>query len=143
MTDKLCAKAYSSEAVEEIIAKLIQNDYLSDLRYTQHYIQAKSSKYGRRRIYEHLRYKGIDHEVITEAMNALPEISELEVAQEVLEKKFQTLPLSTWDISDPKERLRLKSKLIRYLATRGFPPTIIYNVVETGLKRRLKDFFEE
>lgn len=101
-----------AERVEAVLDWLEAHNYLSQARFAESRVHARSSRFGNLRIRQELK----QHQVALspEAAQALKD-SEFERACAVLDRKFAAPPAS------PAER----AKQARFLAGRGFSPEVI------------------
>ena len=106
------AELAPAERVEALLDWLEAHNHLSQARFAESRVHARSSRFGNLRIRQELK----QHQVAlsAEAAQALKE-SELQRARAVLERKFAAPPAS------PAER----AKQARFLAGRGFSPEVI------------------
>lgn len=101
------------EAKDEILLYLMREDYLNEERFTRSYIRGKFyiKKWGRIKIKNHLKLKGVPEKLIQQCMD---EINEADYAQ-TLRK--------TWDDYFEKQKgaeYQRRSKAIKYLLSRGY-----------------------
>ena len=115
---KLLPYAEESDSLEDLLADFKARGWLSEQRFVEQVVHARSGRYGSRYIAHELREKGVAEELIAQALPQLKE-SDLETARTIWAKKFGTLP------GDAKER----AKQMRFLASRGFGQETIYKVV--------------
>ena len=101
-----------SDRVEALLDWLEAHNYLSQERFAESRVHARSSRFGNVRIRQELK----QHQVTlsAEAAQVLRD-SELQRARAVLDRRFPTPPTS------PAER----AKRARFLAGRGFSPEVI------------------
>ncbi len=104
--------------IAALLDDLERRGQLSDARYTEALLHARSGKYGSRRLVHELREKGVGDALIGAAADLLRE-DELASARAAWTKKFGVLP------ADVRERARQ----YRFLLGRGFPPEIVRRVV--------------
>lgn len=99
------------EQVEQVIAYCYEHGWLDDAKFATRYISGRSNRgLGAQRIRSELNQKGVDKEIIAEALENA-EVDWCTKAYELATHKFgQPLP------TDWKE----KSKVLRYLLYRGF-----------------------
>ncbi|MGL5831393.1 MAG: regulatory protein RecX [Candidatus Altimarinota bacterium] len=113
----------SESELAEIINKLINSNFLNDQDYALFYIdsQVRKKPQGIRALKHNLYLKGIDQEIIEQKINQAA-LDELQLAKQALERKhyqkISQLPA--------KE----KAKVARFLATRGFPASIVYGLIK-------------
>ena len=106
------AELAPAERIEALLDWLEAHHYLSQERFAESRVHARSARFGNLRIRQELK----QHQVVlsAEAAQALQD-SELQRARAVLERKFAAPPAS------PAER----AKRARFLAGRGFSPEVI------------------
>jgi regulatory protein len=97
-------------AIKLVVEQLIQQDYLSDKRYIESYIQSKINKYSLKKIRYHLMQKIDDVELINKLLDQAPS-DEINLIRQLINKKFG-------DHSNLS--LELKAKIYRYLSAKGF-----------------------
>jgi len=107
-----------SPDLDALLDDLTARGWLSDARAATQLLHAKRSRYGTQRITHELRRKGIAEELISAALPALKD-SELDVARDVWQRKFGTLP------QDAKE----KARQMRFLQSRGFAMDVIFRLL--------------
>lgn len=112
------AKLNRYELTEEerchIIRHLVEERYIDDKRYAQAFVRDKYrfNKWGRIKIAQALRMKGIDNESIREAMEAIDEQEYLDILRSLITQKRK----STHGRND----YEINGKLIRFATGRGF-----------------------
>ncbi len=76
---KLQQREYEAEHIDDVLAQLIDQGYLSDRRFAELYIRQRSQKgFGRRDIESWLHARGVDRATVQAAMNAdMPDWYEL------------------------------------------------------------------
>ncbi|MED5620686.1 regulatory protein RecX [Ideonella sp. BN130291] len=102
--------------VDQLLAWLEANRYLSEARFVESRINARAARYGNLRIRQELAQHGVTADAATQQQ--LRE-SELQRAQDVWRRKFGE------PAGDPKERARQ----MRFLVQRGFSPEVVRRVV--------------
>lgn len=116
LADPATAQAARVAAVEALLDELEAKGFLSDARFVESRVQARSARYGNLRIRQELRLRGV-------ALDAASEDelrrTELERARGVWARKFGGPPQT------PAEAARQ----MRFLAGRGFSAEIIRKVV--------------
>ena len=113
---------------KEIIDHLIENNYINEKRYALLYSMGKfnSRKWGKIKISNHLKNKGIKEKDINESINEIPETKYLDALSNLIIKKSQEIKDS--DIYNKK------SKIARYLFQKGYESNLIWNQIETLIK---------
>ena len=114
---------------KEIMNHLIENNYINEKRYALLYSMGKfnSRKWGKIKISNHLKKKGIKEKDINESINEIPETKYLQALSNLIIKKSQEIKDS--DIYNKK------SKIARYLFQKGYESNLIWNQIETLIKK--------
>jgi regulatory protein len=115
---KLAPHTEDADELDRLLDDFAKRGWLSEQRFVEQVVQARSTKYGSRYIAHELRQKGVDETLIEQALPQLQE-EELATARAVWEKKFGRLP------EDQKER----AKQVRFLLSRGFSQSVIMKVL--------------
>ena len=111
---KLSRYDLTEEEHTRILRHLVEEKYVDDRRYAEAYVKDKYrfNKWGRIKIAQGLRMKGIDNETIKSAMEAIEE----EEYQEILRDLIKAKRRSTRGASE----YEINGKLIRFATGRGF-----------------------
>ena len=123
---KLKAYLAEDEDFEQIMAILEDfktRGWLSDARFTEQIVHARSHKFGASKIANELREKGVSSDLIVSAIEQVKE-NELDNAKEVWRKKFKKSP----DSRDEGARQA------RFLQSRGFGFDVIKKVLNSKLE---------
>lgn len=95
--------------------------WIADDRVATSTVARKSTRWGKRRVVQHLKERGVDQELIQEATAQINEDTELSTAMALWQRKFRgELPQT------PQE----KQKQIRFLVTRGFDMSVIRKIFD-------------
>jgi regulatory protein len=124
---KLADRGFPSACIASVIEHLLRLRYLDDERFARDWAasRVRTRGYGRRRIEQELRERGIGTGMIREAVQELfQDVPELAVARKEAEKKLRTLSRLT-----PEVRRR---RLAGFLERRGFSADIIYSILRTS-----------
>ena len=116
---KLAPHAEDVEQLEALLDDLVQQGFLSDVRFAESYVHSRGGRLGSRRIERELRDKGIPAEIAQQTLNASA-IDDLATARVLRERKFGALPV------DEKE----KARQVRFLQGRGFSLTVALKVIK-------------
>ena len=123
---KLKAYLEEDEDFEQITAILEDfktRGWLSDARFTEQIVHARSHKFGSAKIANELREKGVSSDLIESAIEQVKE-NELDNAKEIWRKKFRKSPASRdeW------------ARQARFLQSRGFGFDIIKKVLNSKIE---------
>ena len=124
--EKLQKVAMPAADIQRIVDRLYDDDYLNTTRYCRAFSRDKLrfAHWGRIKIQQALRMKGLPDADIRQALNDLDEELGEEyrsILEEALEQKSRTLH----DEDDSTRR----GKLIRFAASRGFTPDEILDII--------------
>jgi len=118
---KLSRKKFSEGVdINRLLDELEENNYLNEQRFTESFIRSRAQRgQGLLKINNELRQRGINSELINQALNIL-DIDWHELANEQRKKKFgDSIP------EDYKE----KTRQMRFLSGRGFDSEIIRSII--------------
>ena len=123
LKEKLEAKGFSSIETETAVHGLTASGLLDDRAFTKSWINYRLARpFGFRRIIHELRAKGIDQEIIDQAVAEVEGYSPETTALELAQRRWQRLP----DI-DP---LKKKKRVLDFLLRRGFEEGIVIKVIK-------------
>ncbi|QDK83254.1 RecX family transcriptional regulator [Spirosoma sp. KCTC 42546] len=108
---------------EEVIAELIQQNYLNEERFAKSFAGGKFrvKGWGRRKIKQHLQQRGISGYNLDQAMKEIAPDDYQATLQELLTKKRQSLR--------DENPLVIKQKLVRYALSKGYETDLIFTVL--------------
>lgn len=116
---KLAPHAESAEEVDALLDDLSGRNLLSDARYVEMRVNARSARYGNARLAQELRAAGVGDEHVVSGLAAVED--ELARAREVWRRRFGSVGVAT----DAAERARQMNFLMR----RGFSGETIRRVL--------------
>lgn len=93
-----------------VIARLVENRYLDDTRFATDYtwMRQENERFGRRRVQQDLRQRGIQNEIIGKTLDAAySDVPETELARRYIERKRLKKPMND------KETARVVRSLVR------------------------------
>lgn len=104
----------TEEERTRILRRLVEEKYVDDGRYAEAFVRDKYrfNKWGRIKIAQGLRMKGIDNETISCAMEAIDEREYLNILRELIKAKRKS--------TKGKNDYEINGKLIRFATGRGF-----------------------
>ncbi len=111
---KLAKYDLTEEEKTRILRHLVEEKYVDDRRYSEAFVRDKYrfNKWGRIKIAQGLRMKGIDQETIDDAMGAIDEEEYIEIQRELIKAKRRS--------TKGKNDYEINGKLIRFATGRGF-----------------------
>lgn len=120
LSQKLCAKGYQSEAINEVINCFVERGYLNDaalchMLFTKYY---QSGRYGLKMIILKLKQRGLSESIIAEVIGKNDVSDEWQLALKAVQRHFKD--------QDTLESL----KVGRFLMAKGFSSAIITKVLQ-------------
>ena len=111
---KLSRYDLTEEERTRILRHLIEEKYIDDRRYAEAFVRDKYrfNKWGRIKIAQGLRMKGIDRETIDAAMEAIDEAEYLDILRDLIRAKRKS--------TRGKNDYEINGKLMRFATGRGF-----------------------
>ena len=99
---------------QEVLQRLIADRFIDDRRYAEAFVRDKYrfNKWGRIKIAQGLRMKGIDRETINTAMEAIDEAEYLDILRDLIKAKRKS--------TRGKNDYEINGKLVRFATGRGF-----------------------
>ncbi len=118
LAQKLKTYAEETDDIPAILDDFKKRGWLSDARFTEQIVHARSHKFGSAKIAHELREKGVSQELIESAIEQVKD-NELDNAREVWRKKYNVAPKSRdeW------------ARQARFLQSRGFGFDVIKKVL--------------
>ena len=126
---KLRETPLSPADVEAVLDALEDEHFIDAGRYARAFAHDKLEYdgWGRLKISQALRQKKFSaREVETALAEVIEEVHYLEILQRVLASKIRTL---SFDADDRREALKATQKLVRFAASRGFEPHLIFDTL--------------
>jgi regulatory protein len=127
VTEKLKTFELTQKEKDEILDYLIDNRFVNNIRFAQAFVKGKinQSGWGLNKIRFHLMQKGIDKEIIDEALQTYDEDAYRQRLINVLKIKAKTVKAE-----NDFERNR---KLAAYAMQKGFEANLAWEVIKGGL----------
>jgi len=123
--DKLTAWGVSEEDKQTIIERLKSEDFINEKRYCTYFVKDKFrfNKWGKIKISYALKVKGLDKEVVLNAMSTIDEGEYEELLASLLKTKLVGLK---YEFEYEKQ-----GKLFRFAQSRGFENNVIERIIRT------------
>ncbi len=117
----LSDKGYDADVIEEVIAQLIEDKYIDDMRYALKVLRSRSGRNceGRAKLRARLEASGIPDATIHEVLSR-DEYADENTIMEVISDRFPPESFS----SDPKVAKKELVKAVRYLESRGYSSSL-------------------
>jgi regulatory protein len=123
--EKLFSYGLFKKTVEEILALLIEEDYLNEERFAKCYVSGKfkMNHWGRIKITQGLKQRQVSPYNIRSAMKHIDEESYRQTLNKLAQQK--------WDRLKGEQYLRRQAKTTDYLLQKGFESSLVYAAVKT------------
>lgn len=118
LQQRLAAAGHDADAIAELVTDFAARGWLSDERFAGQVVRARSQRFGRRRIEQELRSKGVQEATIEQALQDSP-VDDAALARSLWQKKFAQPPATAQE----------KARQVRYLVNRGFALGLVLNIV--------------
>lgn len=127
-------KGYEESDIEDAVSELMEYHFIDDLNFSKMYFELGFDKgRGALRIKRELSEKGVDQDIIEEALSELEEVpDQYEMAMEIGGKVVSDYDLQALDYN---EKQKLMAKIVRKLAGRGFSADVSYSVAKSLVNR--------
>jgi len=124
VTDKLRSFDIPQEAKDEILAYLLDNRFVDNKRFAHAFVRGKinQSGWGLNKIRFHLIQKGIDKEIIEEALGGTDEDTYRQRLMEILKAKAKTVKA--------ENNFERNRKLAAYAMQKGFEASLVWEVLK-------------
>jgi regulatory protein len=124
--DKLYEWQMKTSEVEDIIASLIQENFLNEERFAFAYVSGKFKikKWGKIKIKQGLKLKRVPDRIIKSALASIDEDEYLATLTELLAKKS--------DKEREKNKLKRQLKLLNYLYGKGYEKDLIFPLLKNN-----------
>ena len=111
---KLSRYDLTEEERTRILRHLVEEKYIDDRRYAEAFVRDKYrfNKWGRIKIAQGLRMKGIENETISTSMEAIDEAEYLDILRDLIKAKRKS--------TRGKNDYEINGKLVRFATGRGF-----------------------
>ncbi|HYX08372.1 MAG TPA: regulatory protein RecX [Bacteroidales bacterium] len=113
-----------------VLNKLVEEKFIDEQRFAGFAVKDKFrlNQWGKIKIGYHLRQKQLPEQIIQEALASIDEREYEEMLKDLLVRKKKSLKES-----DP---YKLKAKLLRFAASRGFEQSLVYDQIDQLLKEK-------
>jgi len=125
---KLVQWAVEPAVMERVVAWLVQNKFIDELRFSEAFVRDKFrfNKWGKYKIRTALQLKSIPESIIEQALVQIPAASSANLLDEEIKKKLKSIKSD-----NPYE---IKSKLYRFGMSRGFESDLVMSAIDRLVK---------
>ena len=108
------------DAIKAVVDEMVEKKYLNEERFIENFIHSKNKKYGSLKI-KHLLHDKVNNRELVNELYQQAEIDELNIAQQIWQRKFHGQVVTT-----ANER----AKQIRFMLSRGFSLDLILKLLK-------------
>lgn len=110
--------------VEDLLTRLITEDFLNEERFAKSYAGGKFriKKWGRRKIERELESHGLTSRCINIGMSEIDDQDYKNVLTALIEKK--------WAVTEEDNLFKKKDKVARYAIMKGFEPDLVWGIIK-------------
>lgn len=125
---KLERRGADAKTIEDILTRLEKDGFIDENRYACAFVHDKYlfDKWGRLKIRNSLRLKGISQGDINDALQQINEEIYLDNLKSIIENKRRTTKADT--------SFALSQKLLRFATSRGYEPRLVFPFLELELE---------
>jgi regulatory protein len=123
--DRLRQKKFPEEIVAQTIDFLARLEYLDDEQFAFSFLQSRLAKpLGLKRIFFELKQKGVDKQIIEQAIERVKQkgYTEIEIVEKMAKDKFRKNKIT--------DKYKAKARVYGFLMRRGFNPEVIKEAVD-------------
>lgn len=119
----LARKDWDPSLCEQVIEDCIKSGYLDDHAFAKSWVEERKSQkgFGKLRIRQELRKKGISHAIIEEVLIHIEEEEERQQAIDLAERRYLRIQGEPW----PK----IERRIGQYLMRQGYPADMVYSIL--------------
>ena len=120
---KIIASGLDRDDAEKIIDQLKKEKFIDDDRYINSYISEKfrMNKWGKIKIRYYLKMKGLNDELISNALDGMDQEKYKETLIKTMKEKARTIK--------KKNKFEKMGQIIRFAQNRGFEPELIHRYI--------------
>lgn len=123
--EKLYGQKVDKDMVEEIIARLVSENFLSEERFAKAYAGGKfrMKKWGRLKIIQGLKRKGVSTYCINKGLGEISEEEYEETLKELLTRRMRE--------EKEKDLFKKKFRLASFVIRKGYESELVWEILET------------
>ncbi|MGK2881125.1 MAG: recombination regulator RecX [Mycobacterium sp.] len=130
LAGQLSKRGYPDDVSARVLDRLTEVGLIDDADFAEQWVQTRRANAGKgkRALTAELRTKGVDDDVIAEALDGIDAGAERSRAEELVEAKLRREKLT-----DDGEDVKVTRRLVGMLVRRGYHQSMAYDVVSTQL----------
>jgi regulatory protein len=120
---KLYEWGFPKDDRDEIIVKLIEDNFLNEERFARSFTRGKFKikKWGKQKIKYQLKQKGIGDKLIEIAQEEIEEGEYFTVLEDLIKKKYKSI--------NDNNKFSKQNKVVNYMFSRGFEPELVWKYI--------------
>lgn len=127
---KLIQRGYTDDVSARVLERLTHAGLVDDADFAEQWVESRvrHAGKGKRALAAELRNKGVDDDVIAEALDGIDAGTERVRAEELVQSRLRREKLN-----DPADDVKVTRRLVGMLARRGYGQSMAFDVVSTEL----------
>lgn len=124
MRNKLYSYGLWGSEVEDLLTRLITEDFLNEQRFAKSFAGGKfrMKKWGRIKIEKELQGHGLTHNCIRVGLKEIEEQPYLDTLKNIIQKKWQEV--------EEENLFKKKDKVGRYAILKGYEPDLVWGIIK-------------
>ena len=129
LTERLTQRGYTEDVIDVVLGRLAKAGLLDDAEFAREWVRSRqlNAGKGRRALAVELRNKGVDAEIIAEALAGIDADTERRRAEELVAARLRRERLVDGD------EMKVTRRLVGMLARRGYSSAMAFDVVSVAL----------
>ncbi len=130
MIERLKRKKFPQDLIEKVVNEFVECGLVDDREFVKYWVnwRLEVNPRGKNFTRIELRQKGVDEDLINEALDNIPPEDELAIARELASKQLRKLK--------NLEPEKIKNRIYAYLKRRGFKSEIIWDIIKDSNENR-------
>jgi regulatory protein len=126
---QLTKRGFSDDVSAQVLDRLASAGLIDDADFAEQWVRSRRANAGKgkRALAAELRTKGVDDEIIADALEDIDAAAERERAEQLVQNKLRREPLADGD------DMKVMRRLVGMLARRGYSQTLAADVVRVEL----------
>lgn len=131
LADTLAARGIPDEIADSVLERFSEVGLIDDAAFAAAWVESRHTGRGlaRRALAHELRHRGVDDELVRDAVEELDPDREADTARELVRRRLRTMRVT----ADPAARQAALRRLVGMLARKGYPPGTAMTVVREAL----------
>lgn len=134
---RLLEKGYESSEIKAVLERILEWGYVNDRELALMYSESRLKRYSRRRVQQDMQNRGIESELIDQALKATYSSNDEYEQCMSLAERWYTQEEKRWELKCAKDNAKrtiprelwVRQKVTRKLVQRGYPSDMVRSVI--------------